>query len=174
MGSRARDGRGLSSLPSAAVARAAAYDCSRHDVRHLDPPSRARGRPRSHDPRLRGLRVVGRRDDSRCLRCILHSPRRDGDRGRGARTVVAGEPAVDEIEAQNNKLKDAYGTIGETGDDSAGALQETVGERAYDEFETAIAQLPTDLPPEELSVEYREQTASLQKSLGEVQSEAGC
>ena len=88
-------------------------------------------------------------------------------------TVVAGEPAVDEIEAQNDKLKDAYGTIGETGDDSAGALQETVA-RAYDEFETAIAQLPTDLPPEELRVEYREQTASLQKSLGEVQSEAGC
>ena len=88
-------------------------------------------------------------------------------------TVVAGEPAIDEIEAQNDKLEDAYGTIGETGEDSAGALQETVA-RAYDEFETAIAQLPTDLPPEELAVEYREQTASLQKSLGEVQSEAGC
>jgi type IV pilus biogenesis protein CpaD/CtpE len=88
-------------------------------------------------------------------------------------TVVAGEPAKDEIEAQHNKLKDAYGTIGETGDDSAGTLQETVT-RAYDEFETAIAQLPTDIPASELAVAYREQTGSLQKSLGEVQSEAGC
>jgi hypothetical protein len=88
-------------------------------------------------------------------------------------TVVAAEPATDEIIAQHDKLRDAYGTIGETDDDSAGALQETVT-RAYAEFDTAIAQLSPDLPSAELAVAYSEQTGSLLKSLGEVQAEAGC
>lgn len=93
--------------------------------------------------------------------------------GEKLATILEGEPAVAEIEAQRNKLADAYGTIGETNSNTEGALEETVS-RAFAEFDTAIDQLSPDLPAAELAVAYQEQVGTLLDSLEDVTGEAGC